>query len=99
MDELDDLGRGRTLAGNALHRYAPALGNDGAMLRILDVARSRQLIAALAVLAPALPVSLPGDGCISATGLADFAGSQHEVDARQHVVNAGAVMLDAARVQ
>ena len=80
-------------------RDAPEVRDELAMLRILDVARAGQLVAALAVLASALAVALAGDRAVAAAGLADASGRQHEVDVGETVLDALGVMLDAARVQ
>src|SRR5262249_42197253 len=99
VDPLDDLRRGRPLPGERLHGNAPAPGDVRPVLRVLDVACARQLVAPLAVLARALPVALSGDGRVAAAALADLPGGGHEVDAREPVVDTFGVMLDAARVQ
>ena len=78
---------------------APEVRDEFAMFRILDVARARQLIAALAVFASALTVALAGDGSVAAAGLADASGCQHEIDVGETVLDALGVMLDASRVQ
>src|SRR6185295_4013008 len=77
---------------------APALGDDATVLGVLDVAPARQLVAALAVLAAALPVALPRDHRVARAGLPDLARRQAEVDAGQAVLDALRVVLDAARV-
>ena len=89
----------RPLPGISDFGDAPDLGDVRAVLGVLDVAVAGQLVALVAVLAPALPVALPGDGAVAAARLADPPGGEHEVDARQHVLDALRVVLDAARVQ
>ena len=57
------------------------------MLRILDVSRSRQLIAALSVFPAALPVPLAGDRSITAAGFPDTARGQYKVDVGEDVLD------------
>jgi hypothetical protein len=56
------------------------------------------LVGLLTVLAPALPVALPGDGAVAATRRANLTGGEHEVDVGEDVVDPIGVVLDAARV-
>ena len=78
---------------------APDLGDVCAVLRVLDVARARQLVALLALLPPALAVALAGDHRVAAAFPADAAGGDHQVDGRHAVLDALGVMLDAAGVE
>ena len=71
----------------------------GAVLRVVDVAAAGQLVALLAVLAAALAVGLAGDGGVAAALAADSARRQHHVDGAKAVLDAVAVVLDAAGVQ
>ena len=68
------------------------------MFRIRNRTLSGKLIGLLSVLASALPVALAGDRSVTTTRRADFSRRQHEIDIRQHVVDAVGVMLNAARV-
>src|SRR5262249_7212834 len=77
---------------------APNSGDVGAVLVILDVAAAGQLVALLAMLAPALAVALSRDGRVAAAFAADPARRQYEVDGAQDVLHAVAVVLDAAGV-
>src|SRR5262245_34049452 len=69
------------------------------MRRILDVARARQLVAALSVFPPALAVSLTGDCPVAGSRLPDASGCEHEVDVRETVLDALRVMFHAACMQ
>ena len=60
---------------------------------------ARELVALLAVLAPALAVALAGDGRVAAALAADASRGEHDVDRAQAVLDAVGVVLDAARVQ
>src|SRR5512140_1472021 len=66
VDQLDDLGGGRAPSRQTLDRDMPLRGHVCPMLRVLDVARARELVAPLSVLASALAVALPGDGGVAA---------------------------------
>ena len=68
MDRLHHLRRRHSYARELCLRNLPALSNDLSVFRILDIARTGQLIAALAVLARALAVPLTGDREIAAAG-------------------------------
>ena len=67
--------------GDLHFRDAPDRGDLLAVLRVLDVTSSRQLVAALPVLAPALTIALASDRAIATAGPADAAGGQDQVDA------------------
>ena len=69
------------------------------MLRVRDVARARQLIAFLSLLARALAVALAGDHGVAAAFTADSPAGDYQVDGGNAVVHAFAVVLDAARMQ
>ena len=99
VNHLHDLRGGRALAGQRALGDAPGRGHLGPVSRVLDVARPRELIAALALLACPLAVALPGDRRVARARLADLAGGEHEVDAGEHVLDALGVVLDAARVE
>jgi hypothetical protein len=90
---------GMPLPGISRFVAAPHLGDRGAVLGVGDVAVAGQLVALVAVLAPALAVALPGDGGHPAAGLAELAGGEPEVDGGEHVVDALGLLLDAAGVQ
>ena len=81
MDGLHDLDRGEAQVGDLHLRDAPDRGDLLAVLGVLDVTASRQLVAALPVLAPALTIALAGDGAIAAAGPTDASGGQNQVDA------------------
>ena len=85
--------------GQLVRLDAPDLGDVGAMFRLGDVASAGELIALLTVLASALTVALAGDRRIAAAGPADAPRSENHVDRPEDVLDAVAVMLDAARVQ
>src|SRR5581483_4148941 len=99
VQHLHDLRRGRALPRDGLLRDAPEPRDVRAVLGVLDVARARELVAALPVLARALAVPLAGDGRVAAARFPDLAGREHEVDAREDVLDALRVVLDAARVE
>src|SRR6185312_10100492 len=63
-------------------RYAPDVGDEPAVLRVLDVPTAGQLICFLAVLATALAVPLASDGAVSAPRPADPPASTMLIDAR-----------------
>src|SRR5207253_791793 len=77
---------------------APDLCDISAMLRVSQIAHAGQLVALLAVLAPALAVGLAGDRAVSASFAAYAARRQHKVDRAEHVLHTMRVMLDAARM-
>ncbi len=56
--------------------HTPNLGDVGAVFGIVDFAIAGQLIGLLPVLAPTLPVALPGQAAITAIGFAGFAQTQ-----------------------
>src|SRR5262245_15832742 len=70
-----------------------------AVLRVFDVAPARKLVAFLALLAPALPVALPGDHRIARPFPADPAGGDHELDRGHAVFHALRMVLNPARMQ
>ena len=59
-----------------------------AMRRVLEVARARQLIAFLSLLARALAVALAGDHRVAAAFAPDAAGGHHQVDGGHAVLDA-----------
>ena len=69
------------------------------MRQVFNVTIAGKLIALVSVLAPPLPVTLPRDRGVAAVRLADASRGQHQVDAGQHILDALALMFDAARVQ
>src|SRR5215471_11417995 len=79
--------------------HAPALGHDAAVLRIVDIASTRELVTSLFMLPPVLTVALAGDGRVPAARLANLTSGQDQVDTRQTVFRALGVMLNAASVQ
>jgi hypothetical protein len=79
-------------------RNAPKAGDVGPVLRIVDLAAARQLVALLAMLAPALAIALPRDSGIAAELPADTTGSEDEVDGSEDVLNAVGVMFQPAGV-
>ena len=99
MNRLHDFVGGESFAGHVLFVNAPHLADVFAMLGILDVAVARKLVALVAVFASALAVTLTGDGGVAAVRFADASGGEHEIDAGQHVLDAFALVFDAARVQ
>ena len=68
------------------------------MFGIQHRALARKLIRLLSVLAPALPIPLPGDRPVAAAWCADLSTRKDKVDVGEHVVNAVRVMLDATRM-
>ena len=99
MNRLHDLVGGEPFAGQLLLVDAPDLADVLAMFGIFDVAVAGKLVALVSVLASALSVALAGDGGVAAIRLADAARGEHEIDAGQHVLDALALVLNAARVQ
>src|SRR5688572_6072859 len=99
MNRLHDLVSGEALARQLLLINAPDTTDVFAVLWVLDVPVARKLIALVPVLASALSVPLARDGGVTAVRLADATGRQHEIDAGQHVLDALALMFNAARVQ
>ena len=99
VDRLEHLHRRLALVGELLVGDPPHAADVRAVLGVLDVAVAGQLVALVAVLAPALPVALPGDGAVAASGPADAARGQHQVDQAQHVLHALGVLFHAAGVQ
>src|SRR5690606_38886623 len=85
--------------GNLVGFDAPNLCDVRAVSRIGDVARAGQLIALLAVLAPALTVALAGDRRVAAIRPADASRRKHDMDRPEDVLDAVAVVLDAAGVE
>ena len=99
MDGLTHLRGSVADAWQFIFGHAPALGNDAAVLRIVDVPPTRELVTTLPMLPPALAISLAGDGRVPAAWLANLASGQDQVDARQTVFRALGVMFNAAGVQ
>src|SRR5215510_8290277 len=99
MDGLAHLRGGIADAWQFLFSHAPALGHNAAVLRIVDIAPTRELVTPLPMLPPALAVTLAGDGRVPAAGLANLTSDQDQVDTRQTVFRALSVMLNAASVQ
>src|SRR5262249_2040972 len=79
--------------------HAPDPGHVGAMLGVREVPHARELVALLAVLAPALSVRLPGDRPVAAALAAEPPRGEHDVDPAQAVLEAVAVVLDAPGVE
>src|SRR5262249_9337305 len=77
---------------------APHRRHVGAVLRVLDVAAARKLIALLSVLPAALAVALSRDRRVPAVRPADAPRRQHEVDGAEDVLHAVTRVLDAPRV-
>src|SRR5262249_39989271 len=77
---------------------SPNVCDVGAVFGIGNVASPRKLIAFLSVFAASLAISLPRDGGVSASGSADPARGEHDVDGAQNVLNAVRVMLNSAGV-
>src|SRR5688572_14147701 len=71
FDRIEYLAGSETGTGQAFFRDAPEIGDEPPVLGILDVARARQLITALAVLASALAVSLTCDRSVAGSGFSD----------------------------
>ena len=69
------------------------------MFRVLDIAVARKLIAFMTVLAATLTIALPGNSSVATKWLPDPACGQHQIDARRHVFDTLAVMLDATRMK
>src|SRR4029434_254847 len=65
LDGVENLTRGKALFRQVALRQTPELGDELSMLRIVDVAAARKLVAALAVFAPALTVALAGEGPVT----------------------------------
>ena len=78
---------------------APHAGDVFPVRRVLEVARARQLIAFLSLLARALAVALAGDHRVAAAFAPDAARGHHQVDGGHAVLDALRVVLDAAGVQ
>ena len=57
---------------------------------------SGKLVRFLTVLASTLTVALTRDRSVTTAGCTYLAGSQNQIDVRQHVVDAVSVMLNAA---
>ncbi len=73
-------------------------GDEFTMAGVLDVTAARELVAFLAVLAPALAVPLAGDCAVSAAGAADSPRGQDDVDRPQDVDDPVTVLLHATGV-
>ena len=80
IDLAEDLVGIDARRGQFVRVDAPDRGDVGAVLGVVDVARAGELVALLAVLAPALAVALAGDRGVAAALAADPARSQHDVD-------------------
>ena len=76
----------------------PRRRRRGAVLGVLDVARARELVALLAVLAAALAVALAGDRRVAAARRPIRPDASTMLIAPRHVLHAVAVVLDAAGV-
>lgn len=63
----------------------------------VDEAVAGKLIATLTVLTAPLAVALTGDRGVAASRPADHSSREHQIDARQDVVDPFRMMLDAAR--
>src|SRR4030095_3250407 len=70
-----------------------------AMLGIRDRTLTWKLVRLLSVFASALSISLAGDGAVATSWRADTSGRKHEVDIRQHVVDAVRVVLNSPGVK
>src|SRR5215470_18665930 len=99
MDGLAHLRGSIADAWQFLFGHAPALGHDAAVLRIVDIAPTRELVTPLPMLPPTLAVALTGDGRVPAARLANLPSRQNQVDTRQTVFRALGVMLNATSVQ
>src|SRR5574341_1771299 len=98
VDGLAHLGGGVANARQDVFGHTPTLGNNAAVLWIIDVPPARQLVTALPVLAPALAIALASNGRVTTARLTDLAGGQDQIDARQAVLRPLRVVLDAAGV-
>src|SRR5262249_43024041 len=96
---LHDLLRGEARSRNVARLAAPHGRDIRPVLVIGDVPSARQLLGLLAVFAPALTVALTGDHVHALPRPADATGREGEVDAGEHVLDALARVLEAARVQ
>src|SRR5690349_10523882 len=99
MDHLHDLGSRVALYRQLFFRDSPNACDVFAVLRILDIAISRQLIALVAMLSAALSIALSGDRSIAATFSSYSPCGQNKVDARDDIVNSFRVVLDTSCVQ
>src|SRR6516164_1942032 len=99
MNCFDERHGGKTFTGNRLFRHAPHTGDVLAMLRIGNVAVSGQLVALLPLLASALAVALAGDHGVAAAFTADATAGDDEVNGGDAILDALAMVLDAACVQ
>src|SRR5262249_23421106 len=79
--------------------HAPDPGHVGSMFRVPEIPHSWELVALLAVLAPALAVRLAGDRRVAAALRADPPRGQDDVDRAEAVLDAVAVVLDAPGVE
>ncbi len=99
VDRFDQLLRRQALAGDVGFVAVPHLCHRGTVLGVGDVTVAGQLVALVAVLATTLAVALPGDRRHPATGFAELAGGEPEVDRGEDVVDPFGVLLDPAGVQ
>src|SRR4029450_3896368 len=98
MDGLAHLCGGLADAWQFVFGHAPALGHDAAVLRIVDISPTWELVTPLAMLPPTLAIPLARDGRVPPARLANLASCQYQVDARQTVFRALGVMFNAAGV-
>src|SRR5207248_1200596 len=73
--------------------------DEVSVFRIFNVSATRQLIAALAVLAAALSIALSGDRSISAAGPADAARREDQIDIRKAILDTLRMVFHASCVQ
>src|SRR5438105_498205 len=99
MDHVHDHLGGMPLSRKLFVRDPPDTADVGSVLAVLNVAVSRELVTLVAVFASALAVPLASYRAVPATGPADPAGGQHQVDACDDIVHALGVVFDAPRVQ
>ncbi len=66
----------------------PHAGNVFPVRRVLEVARTRQLVAFLSLFARALTVTLTGDHRVAAAFAPDATGGHHQVDGGDAVLDA-----------
>src|SRR4029453_7407436 len=99
MDGLAHLCGGVADAWQFVFGHTPALGHDAAVLRIVDVSPTWELVTSLSMLSPALAIPLASDGRVPAARLANLASCQYQVDARQTVFRTLGVMFNAAGVE
>ena len=95
-ERLQQLDGGHAGTGDDVGLDAPDARHVGARVGVDDLAVAGELVALLAVLAPALPVALAGEGAVAAARAAGQAEQQGEVDRGRRGVGAVDVLLDPA---